>query len=233
MTSGCVTADFYVEVYSALSLALSKTTRRTFVVIDALDESQDAENLLQALFEAKHVAGERATMLNTSRQMELPCSFDENVSLNSKMTKHPIQKYVGHGLLQMKTLSDTVLRLMIVRQIVCAADSLCLHARLTLDEIEKLPSAALIQRHLRNIPLGLTQLCNQIVLSKESTLAAMDLKFAQQVLLWFDLSAYCSTFVPKFFCGLRNFSTCPTESQLWIGSLQPSRVGVKVVLSLL
>ena len=32
-------------------------------------------------------------------------------------------------------------------------------------------------------------------MSKESTLTAMDLNFAQQVLLWFDLSDYCSTFL--------------------------------------
>ena len=83
----------------------------------------------------------------------------------------------------MKTLSDGVLGLIIVRQITRAADGLWLYARLMLDEIETLPSAALVQRHPRNIPHGLTQLYTQILRSKESTFTAVVLSFGQQVLL--------------------------------------------------
>ena len=69
------TADSYVEVHSALILALAKTTRTTLVLVDALNSSQEAENLLQALFEAKRIAGGKVTMRSTSRQMRLPLSF--------------------------------------------------------------------------------------------------------------------------------------------------------------
>ena len=55
--SGRATADSYIEVHSRLILALADTTTTTFILVDALDESQDAENLLQAPFEAKRVAG--------------------------------------------------------------------------------------------------------------------------------------------------------------------------------
>ena len=195
--SGRATADSYVEVLAALHLCLSKTTRTIFILIDALDESQDAEKLLQALRETQRVAGGSVTMLFTSRQIQLPSSFDEELSFDSNTTNQPIQKYVDHRVLQMKTLADGVLGLIVVRQIIHAADGLWLYARLMLDEIERLPSAALIQRHLRNIPRGLTQLYSQILKSKESTLTAMDLKFAQQVLLWFDVSDYCSLSSPR------------------------------------
>ena len=194
--SGRAIADSYVDVYAALLLALSKTTRTIFILIDAIDESQDAENLLQALFEAQRVAGGSLTLLCTSRQMHLPFSFDEDLVFDSQTTNLPIQKYVDHRVLQMKTLSDGVLGLIVIRQISRAADGLWLYARLMLDEIERLPSAALIQRHLRNIPRGLTELYTQILRSKESTFTPIDVKFAQQVLLWFDTRDYLSAFSP-------------------------------------
>ncbi|CAF9918842.1 MAG: hypothetical protein ALECFALPRED_000847 [Alectoria fallacina] len=82
--SGRATADSYVDVYAALLLALSKTTRTIYTLIDAVDESQDPENFLQALFEAQRVAGGRLIMLFTSRQMHLPFSFDEDLIFDSK-----------------------------------------------------------------------------------------------------------------------------------------------------
>ena len=197
--SGRATADSYVDLYSALLLGLSKTTKTIFIMIDAVDESQDAKNLLQALFDTKRVAGGILIMLFTSRPMQLPFSFDEDLLFDSKTTNQPIQKYVDHRVLQMKTLSDGVLGLIVTRQITRAADGLWLYARLMLDEIERLPSAALIQRHLRSIPHGLTQLYTQILKSKESTLTAMDLEFGQQVLLWFDISDYLPAFLPNFY----------------------------------
>ena len=127
----------------------------------------------------------------------MPLSFDECISSDSNTTKQPIQEYINHRVLHMKTLSDGVLGLIVVSQVIRAADGLWLYVRLMLDEIEKLPSAALIQRHLRNIPLGLAQLYTQILRSKESSVTAIDFRFAQQTLLWFDLSDYCSAFLPS------------------------------------
>ena len=128
------------------------------------------------------------TMLCTSRQMRLPLSFDEYISFDSSTTKQPIQKGIDHWVLKMKTLSAGVLGLIVVRPVIRAADSLWLYAQLMLDEIEELPSAALNQRHLRNILLGPRQLYTQIFRSKESTSTATVLTFAQQTLLWIDVS---------------------------------------------
>ena len=160
--SGRATADSYVDGYAAHLLTLSKTTRKIFILINAIDESQDAENLLGALFDGQRIAGGRLTMLFTSPQKYLPFSFDEDLVFDSKLTNQPIQKYIDHRVLRMKTLSDGVLGLIVIRQINRAADGLWLYARLMFDEIERLPSAALIQRHLRNIPHGLIQLYTKI-----------------------------------------------------------------------
>ena len=70
--SGRAIADSYVYVHAACPLTLSNTRRRNFILIDVIDESQNVERLLQALFEVQHVMGGRLTMLFTSRLMQLP-----------------------------------------------------------------------------------------------------------------------------------------------------------------
>jgi len=127
--------------------------------------------------------------------MHRPYSFDEDMLFESQSTSGPIHKYIDHRVLQMKALSDGVLGLIVTRQVSQAADGLWLYARLMLDEIERLPSAALIQRHLRNIPHGLTQLYTQILRSKETTFTPMDLLFAQLLYLWLDVSDYIPPFL--------------------------------------
>ena len=106
-----------------------------------------------------------------------PCKDSKNDS------KQPIQRYIDHRVLQTKTLSDSVPGLAVIREVIRAAEGLWLYARLMLDEIETLPSATLIQRHLRSIPLGLTQLCIQLSRSKETSLTATNLKFVKLSLL--------------------------------------------------
>ena len=78
--------------------------------------------------------------------------------------------------------------MMVVSQVSDAADGLWLYARLMLDEIESLPSAALIHRNLQNIPHGLTQLYTQILRSKEARFSDIHLRFAQQIYLWLDVA---------------------------------------------
>lgn len=68
----------------------------------------------------------------------------------------------------MKTLSGGALGSIVVRQATRAADGLWLYTRFMLNEMEQVPSAALIQLHLRDIPLSVTQLNTQILRSKES-----------------------------------------------------------------
>lgn len=127
--------------------------------------------------------------------MRLPFSFDKNIELESQSIYQAIHKYIDHRVLQMRTIPDTVLGMMVVRQVSGAADGLWLYARLMLDEIERLPSAALIRRHLRNVPHGLTQLYTQMLQSKESWFTEIDLAFAQQIYIWYDVSEYMPAFL--------------------------------------
>ena len=105
--SGRATADPYVEVHSALILALAKTTRTILILIDALNESPDTENHLQALSEANRIVEWKATM-------RLPVSYGHYISFDSNTSQQPILKYIDYRVLQLKTLSDGVLGLIIV-----------------------------------------------------------------------------------------------------------------------
>ena len=106
-------------------------------------------------------------MLCTSRQIRLPLSFDEYILFNSNTTKQPIQKYIDHQVLQMKTPSDNVLGLIVVRQVDRAVDGLWLYALLMLDEIEKNAQCCAHPTSSAKHPPWFTQLYTQLLRSKE------------------------------------------------------------------
>ena len=62
-----------------------------------------------------------------------------------------------------------------------------------LDEVQKLPSRVLIERHLSKIPQGLTQLYTQILRSKEANFTEAQIHFAQQLFVWMDTTEYMPT----------------------------------------
>ena len=195
-TSGRVTADSFVDVSACILLAVSRTLhRQIFIVVDALDECENVEAMLKVLFDARSSASAQVNMIFTSRPIQTSFGFDAIMALDASSVDTLIGKYIEHRVLQMKRLSGSALSMMIVDRISGAADGLWLYARLMLDEIEKLPSAALIERHLGNVPHGLTQLYTQILHSKESTFSDIDLKFAQQIFLWLDLGDYLPAFI--------------------------------------
>jgi len=199
--SGRATADSFVNVSTCLSLALCKTSQQLlFVVVDALDECNDIDDLLQVLFDARRHGSAQINLVFTSRQIQTMHSFDEEVTLGSMSTQKPIRQYVSHRVLRMKTLHDDGLDQVVVRHVSREADGLWLYARLMLDEIESLLSAALVRRHLQSIPHGLTQLYTQILRSKESTFTATDLTFAQQIYLWLDVNDYIPVFLSSIDC---------------------------------
>jgi hypothetical protein len=59
-----------------------------------------------------------------------------------------------------------------------------------MDEIQRLPSAASIKQQLRTIADGLVQLCGQIFATMERSLSLLQLRLAQQIYLWIDMSDF-------------------------------------------
>ena len=59
-----------------------------------------------------------------------------------------------------------------------------------MDEIQKLPSASSIEQQLTNTPDGLARLYQQIFNSMGKSLSPPELRLAQQVFLWIDMSDF-------------------------------------------
>lgn len=149
-----------------LSALARFTITKSYIVIDALDECQDPESLVHILLDAQAAACGHISLFLTSRPVEVSYKFDDDLVLAQKYTIRPIRKYVEHRALQMKTLSDLGLRTIVISQVSDAADGLWLYARLMPDEVQRMPSAASVQRHLQKVPRGLTQLYSQILRTK-------------------------------------------------------------------
>ena len=194
--SGRPTADSVVDVSACPLSAMSNTSQRqVYIVVDALDECEDVSDLLRVLFDARSIASPSLNMICTCRQMQTSLTFDVNVELEPRRTDQLIQNNIEHRATHTKTLSGNELGAMAVHQVSDAVGGLWLYARLVLDEIEKLPSAVLIQWHLQSIPHGLTQLYTKILHSKESKLSQMELAFTQQIYLRLDVSDYIPSFL--------------------------------------
>ncbi len=189
--SGRAKADSYVEVYNATLLALSKTKEtKLVVVIDALDECQRCEDLVQALFGFQGRVQSRMSLIFTGRQMPLAFTFGESLMIEEEASNIPIRRYVQHRVFQMATIPNKTLKAKVIQQISAAADGLWLYARLMLDEVQRLPSTILIERHLSKIPQGLTQLYTQIFRSKEANFTEAHIHFAQRLFVWLDTTEY-------------------------------------------
>lgn len=59
-----------------------------------------------------------------------------------------------------------------------------------MDEIQRLPSLASIERQLRCIPNGIIQLYQQIFTTMEGSFSPLQLRLSQQVFLWIEMSDF-------------------------------------------
>ena len=194
--SGRAKADSYVEVYNAILLALSKTKEtKLLVFIDALDECQKCEDLVQALFGFQESVQNHKSLIFTSRPMPLGFTFGASLTIEQEASNIPIRRYVQLRVSEMATIPDRALKTKVIEQICAAADSLWLYARLMLDEVQRLPSAVLIERHLSKITQGLTSLYTQIFLSKEANFTEAQIHFAQQLFVWMDTTECMPTWL--------------------------------------
>ncbi|KAL6715489.1 hypothetical protein ACLMJK_006450 [Lecanora helva] len=194
--SGRAVADSFVEVCTCFQLALANTTRhRIHIIIDALDECENVTDLLRVIIETRDSVSAEINIIVTCRPVQIIFPFDHVLDMDSASSGGSIKQYIERRLSQIQTWSDDGLKMTLVNQIASEADGLWLYARLMLDELERLPSAALIQRNLRFLPHGLTQLYTQILRSKETTFTDMELQFAQQIYLWLDVSDYMPSFL--------------------------------------
>ena len=192
--SGHKTADSFANLQYSLQLALSNTSKPLIhVVVDALDECQQAPDLVNSLITALRASRRTIKVILTTREdPELLNSFCQpftELIISPTVVSGPVWEYVKQRVSHCKSLNEHISSR--VHFEVCrAAGGLWLYAKLMMDEIQRLHSISSIERQLRYIPNGLAQLYTQIFATMDSSFSPLQLKLSQQVFLWLNLEEF-------------------------------------------
>jgi NACHT domain len=195
------TAQKNVESFASLQqffqLILRNTSRTPlYVVVDALDECHEGSLLISFLVNSLKITKGTVRLLLTCRDdTDLLDAFGQRyheLVISPSHVLIPVQYYVQNQVSQSKYLRGTELGLLVHAQVTRAADGSWLYARLMMDEIKRLPSAASVHRQLQNIPSGLAHLYVQIFTTMEKNLSPLEFRLSQQVFIWIDLSDFVS-----------------------------------------
>jgi hypothetical protein len=179
-----------------LNTALEKTSKSLIhIVVDALDECSEAKELLSSLVALSSLpTKKRIKLLISSREdPELLGSIDQTIPELIIWPNHLralVWNYVGARVAKCKYICNTPLERRVRSEVADAANGLWLYARLMMDEIQRLSSARAVERQMQNLPRGLSQLYRQIFSTKEATLDESEIKLAQHVFLWIDMSTF-------------------------------------------
>jgi hypothetical protein len=195
--SGRDVVESFAEARDYYQLCLKKTARQIlYIVLDALDECQEALELIsflvQSLGTTKGVVKLILTCRNDPELLGCFPSRYHELTISQKRTATPIMEYVRKRVSGNKYISGTALGHEVLEGVTRAAGGSWLYARLMMDEIQRLPSAASVRRQLENIPNGLKQIYLQIFLTKEQSMSPLEIRLAQQIFLWVDLLDFVS-----------------------------------------
>ncbi|KAL3424962.1 NACHTdomain protein [Phlyctema vagabunda] len=193
--SGQEKAESYSTLHSSLLLALRSTSKQCiFVTVDALDECQEAQDLILSLTTAVTESKASVKILISCREdPELLDSFSHSMSevkISQDKVQGLVSEYINQRVSKCKHISRTALGLEVHQRVTEAAAGLWLSARLMMDEIQRLPSPLSIARQLQNIPIGIIQLYQQIFATMEKSLSPLQLRLSQQVFLWIDMADF-------------------------------------------
>lgn len=194
-TSGRVIADSLIEVQRALSITLENLkANRIFVIFDALDESSDSEEVLRWIASQGDNEGQQLRFISTSRttlSFQSVSSYAHCTFLRMEgFENNSIKRYIHSRVRNNPIISGTDIGREVTDFIALAANGLWLYARLMMDEIDRLPSVGQIQKQLKVLPRGFTELYTQIIRTTEVDFNPIELRLAQQLHLWIDVNDY-------------------------------------------
>ena len=193
--SGHKTAESFASLQHSFQLALRNTSKPLiYIVVDALDECQQGPLLASSLITASKMSKTVVKLLLICREEpELLDSFSQRLNelvITPANVRHPVWVYVEKRVSRCKQICGTEFGSRVHAKVSVAADGSWLYARLMMDEIERLPSVASIERQLQNIPDGLAQLYEQIFTTMGKSLSPLQLRLSQQLFLWVDMSDF-------------------------------------------
>jgi nucleoside-triphosphatase THEP1 len=195
MHSGRNVVESFAELQDYYRLALENTLRQTLhVVVDALDECQEGPRLVSSLIQSLEAAKGTVKLIITCRnEPELLSAFHPRhyeLITSPAHVARPIFDYVRDRVSKNKYINGTTLGFEVLDKVSSAAGGSWLYARLMMDEIQRLPTPASVQRQLDNIPNGLAQVYMQIFATMEQSMSPLELRLSQQIFLWIDLSDF-------------------------------------------
>lgn len=193
--SGRSVADSQTDVGAMFTACLqSKSLPAIYIVIDALDECLDTEDLLLALSNVMASSVRPLRLIIFSREgFDIPTltsSQMRTIELTGEKCHAAIESYVSERLSAISTLRGLGQDNEIAQSIIDAADGLWLFARLLLDELQHAPSLGEVQRQICGLPHGLRSLYSSILRTKEKGFSDMQLRMAQELYLWIDETEY-------------------------------------------
>lgn len=193
--SGRAIADSLSEVQRALSIALDNSrANRIFVIFDALDESSNSEEVLRWIASQGGSVGRQLRSISTTRPSLSFHSVSSDVCWTfirlEGFENDSIKRYIRSRVQNNPIISGTDIGRRVTDFIALAAKGLWLYARLMMDDIDRLPSVGQIQKQLKVLPKGFTELYTKIIRTTEADFNAIELKLAQQLHLWIDVTDY-------------------------------------------
>jgi hypothetical protein len=193
--SGRPTAESYAEVCEALRHTLSRTTKwPLFIAVDAIDECEEADQLVEALRSSVIASAGPLNLIFTSRDdFEVRRVLDfcqSEIAIHPRLVQRPIHDYVTGRVSKMTQLVGTALAREVVVCVSLASEGLWLYARLVLDEIEHASGPPEVRALLQHLPRGLKRLYSSILSSSTERLSEWQFRIAQQVFLWIDVGDY-------------------------------------------
>ena len=191
--SGQYTADSISEIEHMFNEVLLSGLPSLYIVIDALDELTDRMQLFAALQSFLSQSSTTIKILVTARNETDITSFFApypSLQITSEVTQDPIENYIEKRLSDCHTLGNPDLKKAISKRVNQEADGLWLYAKLMADAVTELPSIAAIERQLRQLPHGLSEMYFQILERHADKLSPWQFEWAQQLFLWVDTEDY-------------------------------------------
>ena len=164
----------------------------TLLVLDALDECQDAEQLLQAM---KTLLPSKPIRIIVTSRKEAHLFTQLKSSLSLEITAEDIdsdiEAYIKAKVLGSSRLSHPLIRDMIITRLSTGHSGMFLWVYLILKELKSCFSVAQVQGVLANLPKGLDGIYKSILQRLRDNLPTASLDFCYKVLTWVVSAIVC------------------------------------------
>ena len=169
-----------------------KCSSATIIVLDALDECQDAEQLLQAM---KSLLPSKLIKIIVTSRKEAHLFTQLRSSLSLEITAEDIHSdivaYVEAKVLGSPRLSHPLIRDMVITRLSTGHSGMFLWVYLILKELKSCFSIAQVQGVLANLPKGLDGIYKSILQRLRDNLPTASLDLCYKVLTWVVSAIVC------------------------------------------